>query len=374
MSTPFVPDGPVADVLARLPLTPRTRWTAPPLHQRVTDLLTRARRASSKRSTVSAGNVLQQAAVLLADLGRLPEAIELSAAHTRLCTARRPLTAEAARRALAPQGTAAALLVRAGRAEDALVLLSEITRALAEDDAAALPHGPLPLAQLTAADDDREDVGGWWAAVQAEHGARALALEGRWAQAHFHTKTARGASPQSGLLDARQIAIVAMAAEGRTDLARSLIDGTRLLAPWERVVAALLRVLCALIGQDTSSDQVLVLLDAMFSAHDAIEPRCHDPLWDTELWLALVDVAAAAGRPADGLHRYVADWARSSRDGYSAAALLEHRLAQHLDGEDRAALTRIADAAGLGAKPVPARTGSRLAEAIRLATATLAAG
>ncbi|QKW20560.1 hypothetical protein HUT16_17125 [Kitasatospora sp. NA04385] len=364
------PHGPVADLLARLPLTPRTRWAAPPLHQRVTDLHARARRASRGKSATTAGTVLHQAAVLLADLGRLPQALELSAEHTRLWAARRPLSAETARQALAPQSTAAALLVRARRAEDALALCAEITRALAEDDAAALPHGPLPLARITDDDGDRENVGNWWAAAQAEHGARALALQGHWEQAHLHTKTARGASPQSGLLYARQIAVIAMAVQGHPDLARHLIDDTRPTTPWERVVAEVLRVLCALIGQDTPDEQ---MLDRMFTTHDAITPRSRDPLWDTELWLALVDTAAAAGRPACGLHRYAADWVKRSGDGYSAAALLEHRLAQHLDEKNRDALTRLTDAAGLGTKPPPARTERRIDEAIGLATATLAA-
>ncbi|MFJ4676947.1 hypothetical protein [Kitasatospora sp. NPDC088783] len=373
MTAPFTPPGPLADALVHFPLTPRTKRAAPPLYQRVTGLLHRARVASSRKFATTAGNVLHETAVLLADLGRLRQAVELCATHTRLWVAGRRLSAEGARRALAPQGTAAALLLRAGLPEDALVLLAEVTRALAADDDAALPHGPLPLARLTADDDDREDVAGWWADVQAGHGARALARQGRWAQAHFHAKTARGPGPWPGLLDARQIAIVAMAVDGRTDLARTLIDDTPLVQPWERVVGALLHVLCALTAQDAAGEELPVLLDAMFTAHDAIEPGAHDPLWDTELWLALVDTAAAAGRPADTLHPYVSAGVKKSRDGYSAAALLAHRLARALSEEDRAVLTRIADAAGLGTHPVPARTESRIAQTVHAATAALAA-
>ncbi|MFD0274690.1 hypothetical protein ACFVHB_12415 [Kitasatospora sp. NPDC127111] len=194
------------------------------------------------------------------------------------------------------------------------------------------------------------------------HGARALAREGRWAEAHLHTKA--DPDPVPGLSEARQIAVVAMALEGRAELAGMLLDRTSLEAPWERVVAELLAAACALIGGNASGDQLVAMLDA----HDALPTNI--PVFDTEVTLAVAELCAAAGKPeiASHLHQHAVGWALEAAEGYSARSLLRHDLAAHLPEPQQRELAAITERAGLGAAPVPAELDDRITAALAMAS------
>ncbi|MFJ5879910.1 hypothetical protein [Kitasatospora cineracea] len=345
-----VPTGPLADVLARLPLVPRPELGAPPLEQRVAELAELAARAAETGDTGLATAVYHRAAVLAHDRGHPGAAYGLCNLHTHLYLAHRPLSVEHARQALQLQATAADLLTREGRAQAALDLLAEVARAIGEDEDADFPAMCLPLAGLVTDTPARGDVYEWWDDAQLDHGARALVREGRWTEAHLHIKGAPEAARQPGMFEARQISVVAMALAGQPHLAEMLLDTTPPGDLWEQVVAAELTVACAQLADGATTDQITTMLHT----HATYKPT-HNRLFDTQLTLTVTDLCTAAGKhqAADHLYTIATDWALESREGYSARALLHHTLAARLPEDHRRELTAITEHAGLKAAPVP---------------------
>ncbi|MGW4690987.1 hypothetical protein ACWEO1_01205 [Kitasatospora cineracea] len=367
-----VPTGPLADALARFPLVPRPDLGAPPLEQRVAELAELAAQAAATGDTSLATAVHHRAAVLAHDRGHPGAAYGLCNMHAHLYLAHRPLSVEHARQALQLQATTADLLVRDGREQAALDLLAEISRAIGEDEDADLAAMCLPLAGLVTGTPARGDVYEWWDDAQLVHGIRALVGEGRWTEAHLHTKAAPDTARQPGLFEARQIAVIAMALAGQPNLAEMLLDTTPPGAAWEQVAAAALTVACALLGGQASDDQLAAMLDA----HDTYQPT-HNRLFDTQLTLTVADLCTAAGKhqAADHLYAIATGWALAAPEGYSARALLRHTLAARLPEDHRRELTAITEHAGLKAAPAPPdldeQITAALAQAAKVITTTL---
>ncbi|MEV4557193.1 hypothetical protein AB0K51_09360 [Kitasatospora sp. NPDC049285] len=362
------PTGPLGDALARLPLVPRRHALAAPLDQRVHQLTDLARQAADTDNPATATSVHNRAALLASDRGLPGLARVLCLNHAGFYLAHPPLPAELARLALEPLVNLAHLELRAGNGTAALAVLDELLRAVAENDDATFGGLIVPLAGLTASSADRADVHQWLTGIQVFDGARALVRAGRWTEAHFHLRQSTDRSPR--LFEARQVAAVAMALDGRTALARALVHDTPTEEPWERAVAAALTVACTLLDGDPATDQA----EAMLRAHAAVTPQEGTGVFDTRLTLAVADLATAAGRLPDAARLYVAAVGRTlaAPEGYSARDLERHRLADGLPAEQRQRLAAIAAECGVGG-PATLTTDhdDRITAALALATAVI---
>ncbi|MFI9788642.1 hypothetical protein ACIHEI_34805 [Kitasatospora sp. NPDC051984] len=369
MTATTTPSGPLADALARLPLVARPTPVAPRLEQRVAELDELARQTAETGDTDLATAIHHRAAVLAFDRGHAGAAYGLCDLHTHLFLAGKPLDGMRAVQALTLQATAADLLVREGRAQQALSLLAEVERAIAGNQDAALPGRSLFLAGLTTDRSARDEVREWWAGVRLAHGTRALLADGRWAQARRHTETDRMWQPALG--DAQQIAVIAMALDGKHVSALTLIDEAPVSTLWEHVVAEVLKVSCALIADGSATYEQLV---AMCDTHDPYNPS-GDPLFDTQLTLTVVDLLAAADRPGPARQYYkvATEWALAAQEGYSARSVLDHNLAAGLPEGHWRELTAITERAGLRATAVPPDLDERITAAVLRAGAAITA-
>ncbi|MFJ8440898.1 hypothetical protein [Kitasatospora griseola] len=363
------PTGPLGDALARLPLVPRRHALAAQLEQRVQQLTELARQAADTENPATAASVHNRAALLASDRGLPGLARVLCLNHGGFYLAHRPLTVYLARLAFEPLVNLAHLELRAGNGIPALAILDDLLRAVADNDDATLPGGLIiPLAGLTASSADRADVHKWLADIQVFEGARALARAGRWTEAHFHLRQSTDRSPR--LFEARQVAVVAMALEGRTALARALARDTPAEQPWEHAIAAALTVACTLLDGAPAAEQAEVML----RAYAAVPPRQGSEVFDTRLALTVADLATAAGRLPDAAGVYVAAVGRTlaAPEGYSARNLARHRLADGLPAEQRHQLAAIAAECGVGG-PATLTTDhdDRITAALALAAAVI---
>ncbi|MGW4812489.1 hypothetical protein ACWEPB_12690 [Kitasatospora cineracea] len=363
------PSGPLGDALARLPLVPRRHALAAPLEQRVQQLTDLARQAADTENPATAASVHNRAALLASDRGLPGLARVLCLNHAGFYLAHRPLTVYLARLVFEPLVNLAHLELRAGNGIPALAILDELLRAIADNDDATLPGGLIiPLAGLTASSADRADVHQWLTDIQVFEGARALARAGRWTEAHFHLRQSTDRSDR--LFEARQVAVVAMALEGRTALARALARDTPAEQPWEHAIAAALTVACTLLDGAPAAEQA----ETMLRAHAAVTPRQGSEVFDTRLALTVADLATAAGRLPDAARLYVVAVTRTlaAPEGYSARDLARHRLADGLPAEQRHQLASIATECGVGG-PATLTTNhdDRITAALALAAAVI---
>ncbi|MFF0295342.1 hypothetical protein ACFYST_17255 [Kitasatospora sp. NPDC004614] len=363
------PTGPLGDAFTRLPLVPRRHALAAPLEQRVQQLTELARQAADTENPTTATSVHNRAALLASDRGLPGLARVLCHNHAGFYLAHRPLPTDLARLALEPLVNLAHLELRAGNGIAALAILDELLRAVAENDDATLGGNLIiPLAELTANSADRADVHKWLADIQVFDGARALARAGRWADAHLHLK--QSTAPGDRLFEARQVAAIAMALEGRTALARALARDTAAEEPWEHAVAAALTTACTLLDGDPAAEQT----EALLRTHAAVTPREGSAVFDTRLALTVADLATAAGQLPHAARVYITAVAQTltEPEGYSARDLERHRLADGLPAEQRHQLTAIAAESGIGG-PATLTTDheDRITAALALATAVI---
>ncbi|WP_123559124.1 hypothetical protein [Kitasatospora cineracea] len=226
MTATPLPDGALGAALARFPLTPPVpARTAPPLEQRVDDLDALARRAAESGDTALAAEVHRRAALLHFDLGHPGTAYALCNLHTALFLGHRPLSVELARCALELQLTHAELLIREGLPGTAIELVQEILRAIgAGQDAAAAAAGILPLAGLTATEQDRITLYDWWDNASLQLLATALVRAGEWSKARLVLKA--DPVPPPGPAAARQIETITLALGGQHRIAATLLAKT----------------------------------------------------------------------------------------------------------------------------------------------------
>nr|WNW40587.1 hypothetical protein RKE32_25315 [Streptomyces sp. Li-HN-5-13] len=369
MTAAPLPAGALGAALARFPLTPPVpARTAPPLEQRVDDLAALARRAAESGDTALAAEVHRRTALLHFDLGHPGTAYALCNLPTALYVAHRPLSLELACHSVELHLTCAELLVQEGWPGTAIALVQEILRAIgADQDAETAAVGILPLAGLTATEQDRSILYDWWDNTSLQLLATALVRAGEWSKARLLLKADPVPPPGPGT--ARQVETIALALGGQHRIAATLLAKTPLdpHTPWEHVVAAALTVACALLGGQTGGE-LTALFDALGDAHDTYDPT-GNPLFDVQLTLACADLCTAADRPA-GAHRLyeiATDWALQAPDGHSARALLEHDLAARLPEEHRRELTATTVRAGFRAAALPPDLDDRVTAALALA-------
>jgi hypothetical protein len=307
-----------------------------------------------------ASAVYNQAALIASDLDLPDLAREMchqhAAAYLRAC----PLPGMSAIRGLEPVVNLARLQIRAGHADEGRQRLLNLYKAVESGTAARFEGVNVP-ADLTATDEDRQEVRAWLWRVLLADGTRTLTTEGRWAEALAHIEAHHGIGKR--MLDGRQVAVVAALVANDTAGAAGLLTDTLLGDPWEQAVTTCLTAFFRLSARQPV-DRHLKDLSAACLGRQA-EPGM--TVFDIRLGLTVLDAIGSAEAPAahlvvEDLHRRT----RNAEDGYAARENLAHPLftaiATDRQSEDCRALVR---ACSLRAGTIPDKWQGELREALR---------
>ncbi|MGX9886580.1 hypothetical protein [Streptomyces sp. NPDC002276] len=311
------PHGPIAQ---RFPLVARFRPACLPLPQRVRALVDLADTAVKKTDQGLASAVYNQAALIASDLGLPDLAREMCHQHAAAYLDACPLPGMSAIRGLEPVVNLARLQIRAGHGNDGRQRLLDLYAAV-EAGAAARFGGVAVPADLTATDENRQEVRAWLWRVLLADGTRTLTAEGRWAEALRHVEAHRGVGKR--MLDGRQVAVLAALVGGDTERAAALLAATMPGDPWEQAVTTCLSVLCHRdVGQ-----AVEVHLADLVTTYSERQSEPGMTVFDTRLGLTVLDVIGSAEAPVahsivDDLHHRTT----SAKDGYAARENLAHPL------------------------------------------------
>ncbi|WP_406360804.1 hypothetical protein OID55_18650 [Streptomyces sp. NBC_00715] len=311
------PHGPIAQ---RFPLVARFRPACLPLPERVRALADLADTAVRKTDQGLASAVYNQAALIASDLGLPDLAREMCHQHAAAYLDACPLPGMSAIRGLEPVVNLARLQIRAGHADDGRQRLLDLYAAVEAGAAARFEDVAVP-ADLTAADEDRQEVRAWLWRVLLADGTRTLTTEGRWAEALTHLEAHRGVGQR--MLDGRQVAVLATLVEGDTARAAALLTATTPGDPWEQAVTTSLSVLC----RRDAGQAVDVHLTDLVTTYSERKRENGMAVFDTRLGLTVLDAIGSAEAPAahrivDHLHRRTAN----AKDGYAARENLAHPL------------------------------------------------
>ncbi|MFC9029177.1 hypothetical protein [Streptomyces arboris] len=347
-------------IAQRFPLVARFRPACLPLPERVRALVDLAGTAVKGNEQGLASAVYNQAALIASDLGLPDLAREMCHQHAAAYLHACPLPGMSAIRGLEPVVNLARLQIRAGHADEGRQRLLNLYRAVETGTAARFEDVAVP-ANLTARDDDRQEVRAWLWRVLLADGTRTLTTEGRWAEALAHIETHHGIGKR--MLDGRQVAVLTALVVGDTAWAAALLADTTPGDLWEQAVTACLTVLCRRdAGQ--SIDHHLADLAAAYSGRKS-EPGM--TVFDTRLGLTVLDAigpaeALAAHRVVEDLHCRMMD----AEDGYAARENLAHPLFTEVATDRQVQDCRaLVDACGLGAGVVPAELRRELTAALR---------
>jgi hypothetical protein len=357
---------PHGHIAQRFPLVARFRPACLPLPQRVRTLADLADTAANQTDQGLASAVYNQAALIASDLGLPDLAREMCHQHAAAYLDACPLPGMSAIRGLEPVVNLSRLQIRAGHGDDGRQRLLDLYAAVEAGAAARFEDVAVP-ANLTATDEDRQEVRAWLWRVLLADGTRTLTIEGRWAEALTHLEAHRGVGKR--MLDGRQVAVLAALVEGDTARATALLTATMPGDPWEQAVTTCLSVLCRRdVGQ-----AVDVPLADLVTTYSERESAPGMTVFDTRLGLAVLDAIGSAEAPAarrvvDDLHRRTTDAA----DGCAARENLTHpvftAIATDRQVQDCHALVR---ACALGAGTVPDELQGELTASLRVSDSVI---
>ncbi|MDF3140331.1 MULTISPECIES: hypothetical protein [unclassified Streptomyces] len=311
------PHGPIAQ---RFPLVARFRPACLPLPERVHSLVDLADTAVNKTDQGLASAVYNQAALIASDLGLPGLAREMCHQHAAAYLHACPLPGMSAIRGLEPVVNLARLQIRAGHADEGRQRLLDLYKAVESGTAARFEGVNVP-ADLTATDEDRQEVRAWLWRVLLADGTRTLTTEGRWDEALAHIEAHHGIGKR--MLDGRQVAVLAALVAGDTSWATVLLADTMPGDPWEQAVTACLTVLC----RRDAGQPIDGHLADLVAAYLGRKTELGMTVFDTRLGLTILDAIGSAG--ALTAHRIVADLHRrttDAEDGYAARENLAHPL------------------------------------------------
>jgi hypothetical protein len=191
--------------------------------------------------------VFNLSALLASDCGLPDLARHWCHRLARIALRHHPQNARYAIHSLEPIVNLARLRTRAGDGLGAWSLLENLYQAVASRTDTVIDGIEITAAHLTSSPDAHREVRTWLWAVLLSDGARALAVAGRWGEAHWRLERYKGIGHR--MLDGRQIAVIAHATAGNHDEALALLHVTQPGQPWEAAVTACLTLLCqALLG------------------------------------------------------------------------------------------------------------------------------
>jgi hypothetical protein len=198
-------------------------------------------------------------------------------------------------------------------------------------------------------------------------GVRALALARRWDDAIAHVHAHRGIGLH--LVEGRQATIVAHCVNADPAAARASLPESTPEQPWELQVASCLKVMCA--NPDSTSRRGDVT--AMITRFVERQPMPGYAFFRAQLGLTVTTLADTVD--SDAASRMLAqavDEVIESEDGYAAREVLRYRDIQAtVTGGQRAALTDLVNASGLGIGTLPEPLRQSLLDATHAAAQAL---
>lgn len=338
---------PTGQFARRFPLVARTRLACIPLPRRMTELCDRAREAERTSDLTEASAVHNQAALIASDCGLPDLARQWCHQQVNIYLRAHPLGAQVARLALEPMTNLARLYIREGQGERAYTLMDALFTAVSSRNDATIDGVEIP-ADLTDSAETHQQIRSWLWAVLLATGGRALAVDGRWADARARLSEYKGIGRR--MLDGRQVAVITEVVTGDTASALALLDDTAPGEPWENAVTACLTIQCH--GGSGIAD-LATLLDR-YHCLDTSTPGL--TVFRTRLGLSFVDaIGTVDDPPARRIAAGLIDLATATRDGYTARDVLAHNGCRELltDNQTRE-LTGLVDACALGRGAVPA--------------------
>ena len=304
----------------RFPLVARPRPTCHPLTRRVAALAERARHAAQTGALTEACAVHNQAALIASDCGLPDLARTWCRRQATLHLRDHPLDARHARHALEPLTNLARLHIREGHGELAFDLIDTLFTAVSARTTSQVDGVEIPT-DLTDSPPTHRELRSWLWAVLLATGARALAVAGRWTDAHTQLRRYNGVGHR--MLDGRQVAVIAHAVTGDTRGALALLADTTPADPWENAVTACLTVAChPTPGAGTPEE----LLDR----YHHLDPTTSGiGVFHTRLGLSFVDALTGTDDPtmreaADRIATVLIAQTLRAPDGYAARDILAH--------------------------------------------------
>jgi hypothetical protein len=168
-----------------------------------------------------------------------------------------------------------------------------------------------------------------------------LTRAGRWTEALQHARQHKGIGDR--LLDGRQVAILAHCEAGDYGTALHLLADSSTPTPWEKAVAACMKVLCGRPADRPSDSDIATMMDRYLELEAAPE----HVVFHVRLGLCVIDVTASDGRAAQ-VADVVVRAALDSADAYAARDVLSHETClTHTTMDASQALTEMVRASGL---------------------------
>lgn len=342
----------LAAVSRRFPLLGRPRPACPSLAERVRELdtIAHAARQAGADQLAEGAHALNMAALIVSDSGLPDLARALCWQHIDIYrTAAHPLTVLQARYMLEPVLNLARLQIRASDGDRALRLLTTMFDAVRSGTDLTIDGHTLPLTDLVGTRQEHHKLREWvWLHLIGD-GIRALVLAGRWDDAVAHADAHRGIGLH--LMEGRQATIVARCLKGDLAAARAALGDSTPEHPWEVQVASCLAVMCSDADRAPANRHVSEMMERFIER----KPIPGYAFFRAQLGLTVATLAASTDRDtASHILTQVTDEVIESRDGYAAREVLRHRdMPSTMTGEQRAALTKLLNASGLGTGTLP---------------------
>ncbi|RAY16220.1 hypothetical protein DPM19_04795 [Actinomadura craniellae] len=351
------------DIARRFPLVPRPTPPCHPLEVRVrqvADLADTATHSGSDQAATSAAQALNFAALIASDCGLPDLAHQLCSRQFVLFHDARPFDAATAKLALQPLINLGRLRTRDGDGAAGHHLINTLFTAVRHQAAIRLEGISADFDGLTRTPDDHREVVRWLWTVLLTDGTRALARAGHWDQALQHLHDHKGVG--HGLLDGRQIGIIAHHTLGDTRTSDDLLNATPTPTPWEAAVATTLK---ALTGHDVPN----ATLTDSYLALDDRSPR--QVLFRTRLGLTMLDLAD--GEPDRRMDLAIEADALRTKDAYAARDILIRPSGPpRISPSVQSTLSRLLDASGLGRGTMPPKLLSQITTTTAAAETSLA--
>ena len=194
---------------------------------------------------------------------------------------------------------------------------------------------------MPAADHDQE-LRRWLYTVHLADGTRALTSAGRWHDAELHLRQRNGIS--RGMLDGRQVAVIAAIVAGDTDAALATIAEAEPRQPWEAVVGSCLTLLCT--GDTPQQAETSTTTIGLYHRLDLDPPQV---VFSTRLGLSIIDAHNDTDPHAIGLLDPLTRTIQAAHDGYAARDLLAHEgCSAALTSTQQRQLASVVATSGLG--------------------------
>ena len=314
-----------------------------------------------------AGGVLNYAALIASDLGMTDLATDLCWRQHRAFTQAVPLSGDIAVMALMPLVNISRLLTREGDGAGAYDVLVQLYQAAQLRSVVRIRGNDVDMSAFISTElDHRKVCEELWVALLVD-GARALARTGRWTDSAKAMAAHRGIG--SRLLDGRQILIMSLMEKGLDQQAGEVIESSTLTEPWEKAVAALLRVCCRTEPSSTHNRE----LEAALRETNAVvvSPEPSTAVFQTRVGLVSLEIAkTSTGLCTADLRKAIVDAA--ALDASAAREVLKHPVASiHLSADQIQRFETILSDSGIGIRHIPQEYIQNFTDAVNAAEASL---